>query len=218
MDIVAKRTSGTSVSQPWAFGLSAPDAERAVLGAVLRREEVLADLAGTLEPRHFVDPLHSRIYRAMLELWEERKPVDLVSLSDRLRGAATLDVLSGLMADVFGAANAGYHANLLREAYIRREVARVCDDVLAKAASAEPAVELLQEAEAAIFGIGEAGVVGQAVPWEETLAETSDLIDRWASGDGPVGLRTGFRALDLTLGRLLSLPAPAASAPGPALP
>lgn len=102
------------------------DAERAVLGGVLLRPDILDGLAPELRERDFYKPAHRVVWAAMVDLWRASQPVDVVSLADALTRAGTLDAAGGpaclaeLMGSVMTAANARAHAKIVRDMAGRR--------------------------------------------------------------------------------------------------
>jgi replicative DNA helicase len=97
------------------------EAEQSVLGAILVRPEVLDKIVDVLTPQDFLTPAHATIYRAMLDLYEQRKPVDLVTVNEALKVQGALDAvggpgfLAGLSEKVGFATNANHYAALVKD-------------------------------------------------------------------------------------------------------
>ena len=71
------------------------DAEKSILGAVLLDKEAIIKIAEFLLPEHIYDPKHGEIYSAVMELFDEGLPVDIVTLSDRLKAKRKLTKVGG---------------------------------------------------------------------------------------------------------------------------
>jgi replicative DNA helicase len=105
------------------------DAERAVLGGVLGDNEALGAVLGILQPADFYREAHRKIFSAMLDLNEQRKPIDLITLSDTLKAGDNLDAVGGssylaaLQESTPTAANIRHHAGIVKRcADLRRQI------------------------------------------------------------------------------------------------
>lgn len=182
------------------------DMERAVLGAILRDNQVMADVLGNLQPSDFRMDAHQTIYRAMIWFWDQQKPIDLVSLADRLNDEQTLGNIGGYdyIARVWDAtptaANVEYYARRVKKMSVRRRLEYALRSMLGRLERNEGSEEdLLTEAEAEIFAIAEMGVRGDAVPLLQAIGEALDRIDVKRTQPTSRGLLTGFAGLDKRL-------------------
>src|SRR5262245_28361635 len=104
------------------------EAERGVIGGVLRDNHTLSDVQLVIRPENFYFDAHQKIFQAISDLWSEGQPVDLVLLHDRLRKSKQLDDVGGatylaeLWESVPTGANAEYHAKLVRDAAMIRSL------------------------------------------------------------------------------------------------
>ena len=184
------------------------DADRALLGGVLRDPDVLPDVLAVVRPETFCFDAHWRILAAIADLAGRDAPVDLVSLHDELRRRRHLEDIGGVMylTELWEAvptgANAKYHAKLVREAALLRGLIHSANEVLRDAydrtGSAE---ELLGQAEQKLFALG-AEAIADAEPRSarELIEESLQLFDaRYAAGGALSGLETGFADLDANL-------------------
>ena len=71
------------------------EAEQSVLGAMLLDKEAVINVAGWLHPEHFYEQRHQIIYEHLIHLFEDIQPIDIVTLSDRLKGAKALSKIGG---------------------------------------------------------------------------------------------------------------------------
>lgn len=184
------------------------EAEQSVLGAILVRPAVLDELVGQLHETDFYREAHSRIFHAMLDLYDANFPVDLVSvcayLKDRnqLEGVGGPVYLAGLSEAVGFATNALYYAKIVREKAVLRRLLDASQEIAAAClAPVENVAEFVAQAEIKISGAmedrgGREFSLGELVPPEvqrvEALHEHRDQI---------LGVPSGFTDLDrLTAG------------------
>ncbi len=177
-------------------------AERAVLGAILVRNDALDDVAEVLDPDHFRRSAHSGLYRAMRELHGKGQPIDPVTVAAMLPGLGITDVspafVVGLADGTPRSTNALAYAATVREKWLKRrlmaEAQQLVADAQADIASGEA---LLEQAEAAIYRLGATAVKSDWVTAAELAGELLTAVETLAKRSGTVtGLRTGFRDLD----------------------
>jgi replicative DNA helicase len=181
------------------------DAERSVLGSLLRDNGVIGDIALILRAENFYADAHQKIYQAVLSLYNDAKPIDLVILADFLKQQGQLEDVGSYayLAELWDAAptaaNAEHYAKIVREKALVRGLIHASTEILRDAYDqAEPAEDLLEGAERKIFDIAQRGITVQAYTLEEVLKETYDRIDEryGASGIHESGLPTGYLDLD----------------------
>ncbi len=180
------------------------EAEQSVLGAILLDNEVLHDVVPLLKVEDFWRSDHQIIYRAIRHLYDEGKPVDTTILYEELtvRGELEriggLDTLREIANRVPHAANAKYHAEIVRQKAISREVISNCREVIeAGYSNTVTADGLLEDAERRIFAIAEEKVTGETVAITDILSQAMDRIELRATDKHAVkGLSTGFYELD----------------------
>jgi replicative DNA helicase len=183
------------------------DAETAVLGSMLLDNQIIADIAQFLRKEDFYSPDHQIVYEAMLELFDEQKPVDLVLLAEALRRSEDLERVGGtaylvsILEKVPSAANAEYYANIVRQASMRRRLIHACTEVMRS--SYDPSVEveeLLDRAQEEVFKLSQGDRFLEAAPVHDILQQIFADIENIGS-NRITGLRTGFHDLDdLTCG------------------
>lgn len=187
------------------------DAERRLLGSILRYPDAMLTLAGMLQPEQFHFDAHQRVYRAMLDLFANRKPIDLVLVHEQLRrNGDSDDATPGLLAECWESEPTGadfeHFAAVVREAATLRAMIHAAHEILRDAYDRTgPAEELLAAAERRILGIGE-----HASPLAETVRKAAEFLpaavaridERIAEGATLRGLSTGYRDLDAILGGL----------------
>ena len=114
----------------------AVDLEQAVLGAMMLYKNAVNDTIDILTPNSFYDPKHYYIYKAIRELFASTNPIDLLTVTNQLRKEGELELSGGpiyisqLTNRVASAAHAEYHARIISQKFIQREIIRMCSEVL----------------------------------------------------------------------------------------
>ncbi|MBI4713346.1 MAG: replicative DNA helicase [Planctomycetes bacterium] len=199
----AVRPFGLDYQQPYD-----PEAETALLGALILNNEPLGDIAEIIKPRSFYDTRHHLIFETMLSLYDRRQPFDAVTLKDELLKKGYLDKIGGVEAimalaeSVPTTSNALYYANIIREKYVLREITNVCNEILRKASEGKSDSDrLLDEAERMILDIAQQKEMGESRDIKGILKIVSDQIDEFMKRKGGVtGLATGLTVLDRMIG------------------
>lgn len=179
-------------------------AETSLLGAVLIDPEVLADISDKLKPGDFYDKRHTSIFKAMSRLFEQHKPVDLLTLTEELKKRDTLDSIGGpgylteLTNTVPTAAHAESYAEIIVEKAMRRRLIHVSSEIAQMGFDEENNVqELLEKAEGELFSVSDANLRNDLVSLEQILNESFDRLDELHRDKGKMrGVRTGWRDLD----------------------
>jgi replicative DNA helicase len=182
----------------------AMDVEAAVLSAMLLEKEAIAKAVEVLDDSAFYKPAHQSIYRAMLALFEKSEPVDLITLTEELRRRGELEKIGGeyflaeLTSRVTSAANIEYHAHIVLEKALMRQLIVASSGVINKAYSeAEDALGLLDEAEQSIFDISEQRMKKSFVSMNVAVHKTMDMLQSiHGKHSGVTGVPSGFADLD----------------------
>ncbi|MCE7936687.1 replicative DNA helicase [Candidatus Saccharibacteria bacterium CPR2] len=186
------------------------DAEASLLGSILIDEDAITKIADKIYPPDFYEKKHQTIYEAMLSLYEKRKPIDLLTLSDKLRSDSSLDEVGGatylteLTNMVPSAAHVEHYADIVRTKSIRRRLIKVSEE-MAKLGYTDnkPLPELLEEAESSLFGVSQTYVKQDLVSLERILSESFDRLDELHKDRSKIrGLPTGYRDVDNLLAGL----------------
>jgi len=186
------------------------EAEQAVLGAILIDKDAIISVSQLIDADHFYDDRHKEIYDAMNTLYEERKPIDLLTLTDFLKKKKKYDkvggsaYLSSLTNVVPTAANSEYYAGIIREKYVRRSLIQISSVITEDAFTEDrEANEILSVSEQQIFKISQEHVKQGFIHIKETLAESFDRLEELQkTGAGLRGVETGFTDLDNLLSGL----------------
>jgi replicative DNA helicase len=181
------------------------EAERCVLGSMLRSNAVIGDILQILRVENFYAPAHRHVFQATVDLYERGHPVDLVTLGEQLHLRNQIEEIGGYgyLAELWDAAptaaNAEYYAQIVRDKAIVRDLIHAGTEILRDAYHQNaPADNLLETAERKIFDIAEWGITGQTHDINKALDEAFDRIDNRHQRDqwSISGLPTGFTELD----------------------
>jgi replicative DNA helicase len=185
------------------------EAEQSVLGGLLLDNEAFDRIADAVSADDFYSADHRIIFRQISTLIEQRKPVDVVTLSEALESSAQLQSVGGIAylgsldKLIPGAANIRRYAEIVRERSVMRRLADVGRKISESsyAPMGRSPAQLLDEAEAMVFEIAEAGVRGKQnfASAQQLLTQAVERIDALYNRDNPsdiTGLATGFRDLD----------------------
>ncbi|MEK7175117.1 MAG: replicative DNA helicase [Patescibacteria group bacterium] len=180
------------------------EAEESVLGALMMDKNAIIRVADILHPEDFYKRAHQLIFGAVLHLYEKSEPVDVLSLSNRLKETQELEniggtsYLTGLVSAVPTASNVLHYAKIVRHKKILRELLAASQDIARLGFEENQDIELvLDEAEKKIFSIAERSLKQDFIPIKSALEDAFERIDRLHKGDGALrGLATGFADLD----------------------
>jgi len=180
------------------------DAEMSLLGAVLIDEETLADISEHVKMHDFYDKRHGLIYDAMMRLYEKRKPVDLLTLTEELKKKNDIETIGGsaylteLTNYVPTAAHAEAYAELVQQKAIRRRLIKASSEISEMGYDEETSTEqLLESAEAELFAVSDQSLKQDLVSIESILTESFDRMEELHRNKGQLrGVRTGYRDLD----------------------
>ncbi len=182
-------------------------AERAVLGAVLADNTLIASVAEVVAADDFSSPAHAAIFQAMIKLDSTQRQVDHLTLSEELKVMGHLASVGGpayLMALDQGvplAHNAVQYANIVKDQALRRRLVAVGREIVEMASQETGDVEvILDESERRLFQLAENRREGDLRSVSELMEQTLDLLDKMkASSSGVTGLSTGYVDLDMQL-------------------
>ncbi|MCL5435103.1 MAG: replicative DNA helicase [Patescibacteria group bacterium] len=182
------------------------EAERSVLGAILIDKDAINLVSETITPKDFYNDINGIIYEAMLSLYDERKPIDLLTLTVRLKKNKLSDkvessYLTDLIDEVPTAANVENYAEMIKEASTKRSLIHIGTQIAEMGYQEEKeSIELLDSAESSIFAVSQGHNVKGFIPIKAGLAESFDRIDELhKKGSGFRGIQTGFVDLDNVL-------------------
>ena len=179
-------------------------AEKSLLGAIMLSDSVLPEILTILKPRDFYEDRHSTIYEAMCSLYDQHKPIDLLTLTSELKSQKKLKEIGGapylteLTNFVPTASHAKAYAEIIEKASIRRRLINAGTEITKKAYEDDANIDtLIGEAEKSLFEVSDKVVKSDYTPMEDLLADAFERIEELRKNKGALrGLKTGFRDLD----------------------
>jgi replicative DNA helicase len=185
------------------------EAEQSVLGAMLIEREAISRVSEFLRPEDFYREAHRLIYNAIVDLYNKNEAADLITITEQLKKADKLELVGGisyissLANSIPTAANVIYHARIIEEKALLRQLINAATYIAGMGYEANnEVVAILDEAEKIILGVSNRKVTGTFAPVKNIIMEAFDKIEQlYASKGGITGLSTGFKDLDrLTAG------------------
>lgn len=186
------------------------EAEESVLGALLLDKDAIITVAEFLMADHFYHEKHQLVYACMLDLFEQRVPIDVLTVSERLKQKRSLksvggsSFLAGLVNKVPTAAHVEHYGKIVRDQATKRNLMAVASKLFDMSFDeGEGAEELMDQAESEVFSLTQKHLDKGFTPVRATLSESFDRLDELhKTGDGMRGVPTGFKDLDNTLAGL----------------
>src|SRR5579884_901325 len=184
-----------------------PEAEQGVLGCVLLSpNDCLGDCVEKFKAgaEVFYDLRHQTIYETLIEMYDARVPIDIITLQERLKNKQRLEEVGGLVYlaslpdTVPSAANLNYYVEIVLEKYVLRKMIHTCTEVVGRVYDHEGAVDtLLDEVERDILRISETRVEGKTDKIKELVKKAISTIEDYHARQGMLtGVGTGFVDLD----------------------
>lgn len=186
------------------------EAERSVVGAMLMDRDAIMTSAEIISGNDFYQSAYGVIFDAMVELFNEGKPVDLVTLQDRLKEKAvpeeiaSLEFAKDLVMSALTSANVKYHAQIVADKSVLRRLIRLNEEIANTCyAGNEPLEEILEKTEKSVFELLEKRNTGEFVPIKQVVLNALERIEKASKSKGVVtGIPTGFIDLDYKLSGL----------------
>ena len=199
-----KRAASTAQELGGKVPPQAVDLEQAVLGAMMLEKNAVTETIDILSSESFYDPKHQYIFAVIKDLFGTSKPIDILTVIDKLKRNGELEAAGGaayvsqLTSRVASTAHVEFHARIISEKHIKRELIRMCTEVMRDAFDdTNDVFDVLNKAEGDLFKIAENNM-GKAVDvMQNVVREAIEEIEAAAqNSDGISGIPTGFFALD----------------------
>lgn len=186
------------------------DAEKALLGAIMLKPDCMFDITDSVSQDSFYVEKHRAIFKAMMELFSKSEPIDVLSVSARLKATKSIERVGGssyladLVTTVPATANARHYANLVSRAATLRGLIDSAEYIAELAYDESQEIDaVLDAAEKRIYDISNAPSQHKFVSMQESLGEAWERIDHLhKSSDELRGIPTGYRDLDSLLAGL----------------
>jgi replicative DNA helicase len=178
--------------------------EEAVLGALMIEKDALTAVVDILQPSSFYKESHQRIYNSILQLFGKSEPIDMLTVTTQLRSTGELEFVGGasylvkLTNKVNSAANIEYHARIITQSAIKRDMIKIAGDILKDAYEDTTDVfNLLDKTEQTFFEISERNIRKNYADASTIMRATIEELEKKKNNkDGLTGVASGFTALD----------------------
>ncbi len=184
------------------------ESEQCVIGSIIMEEETMVPVAEILDIEDFYIDAHKVIYESMLELNNERKPIDMVTVSNRLKEKGYLDQVGGItyLTSITNmiptTSNVKVYAEIVKKNSTLRKLIKASNDIISMGYEASHSLDdILNVAEKKIFDISQDRMSEDFKPISEVLTSVTAMIeDVYSKGSDLTGLDTGFIDLNKKLG------------------
>ncbi|PYG89099.1 replicative DNA helicase [Ruminiclostridium sufflavum DSM 19573] len=180
------------------------EAEQSVLGSMLIDKEVVPVVMEILKPEDFYRPDHREIYNVIIELFDRAQPIDLITVSERLKTHGKLELVGGLeylsniAIEVPTTANVRHYSKIVEEKAILRRLIKASSDIVDLGFNASEEVSfIIDKAEQSVFDILQKRSSQGFVPIKEVLVDAFNKLEDLYNNKGNItGIPTGFSDLD----------------------
>lgn len=180
------------------------EAEQSVIGSMIMDREAIVVASEIITGDDFYSRQYGIVFEAMIELNDEGKPVDLVTLQDRLKEkdvppeVSSLEFVRELITVVPTSANIKYYANIVAEKSVLRKLIKLNEEIANTCYTGKESLEvILEDTEKKVFDLVQRRNTGEFVPIREIVMNAMDRIERASHNKGNVtGIATGFIDLD----------------------
>ncbi|RDC64161.1 replicative DNA helicase [Adhaeribacter pallidiroseus] len=180
------------------------DLEEAVLGALMLEKDALTTVIDILKPQSFYKDAHQKIFKAILALFDKSEPIDILTVTQQLREDGELEFVGGpyyimnLTTRINSAANVEFHARIITENSIKRDLISISSEVEKRAFEDTTDVfDLLDYAEKSLFEVSEANIRKNFDDMRSLMHKAiKELEEKKNQKEGLTGVPSGFTALD----------------------
>ena len=183
---------------------NSPEAEQSVIGAMIMDRDAIADVIDIVNADDFYQKQNGILFEAMTELYREGKPVDLVTLQDRLKEkdvppeVCSLDFVRDIMATVPTSANVRSYSTIVHEKAVMRRLIKINEEIANSCYAGKESLDtILGDTEKSIFNLLQSRTGGDFVPIRQVALNVLDKIEQATRSKSTVtGIATGFIDLD----------------------
>jgi len=178
--------------------------EEAVLGALMLEKDALTSVIDKLKPDNFYKDAHQKIYQAICDLFQKAEPTDYLTVINELKRNGDLELIGGpyyitqLTAKIASTANTEFHAHIIIQKFIQRELIRISSSIIEEAYDdTNDVFDLLDMAERNLFDVTEGTIRGAPQKMLNLLGDAIKQIEAAKKHkDGMSGLPSGYTQLD----------------------
>ena len=186
------------------------EAEQSVVGAMLMDKDAITTASEIISGNDFYQSAYGIIFDSMVELFNESKPVDLITLQERLKEkdvpaeVASLEFVKDLVTAVPTSANVKYYAQIVADKSMMRKLIKLNEEIANTCYAGKESLEaVLEKTEKAVFDLLQKRNTGEYVPIKQVVLNALDRIEKASKNKGTVtGIPTGFIDLDYKLSGL----------------
>jgi replicative DNA helicase len=180
------------------------EAEMSLLGSIMLRPEAIFDIMDIISADSFYSEKHRVIFSTMMELFQKRSPIDLLSVSSKLKEKGWLDQIGGntylteIVNIVPSSANISYYAEIVQKKYMMRRLIEASDHISQVGYDENKELEeILESAEKKLFEVTNYNTAHKFVHIKDELEEAWERLDKLHSGENEMrGIPTGFSDID----------------------
>jgi replicative DNA helicase len=183
------------------------EVEQSLLGCMLVDKDAIIAVSGWLAPEHFYDDRHVQIYSNILDLFNEGLPVDLITLTDKLKKQKKLSAVGGrtyiadLATMVATSAHAEEYGQIIKESATRRGLISAARHITEMAYKEDVGIdEVIDASERQVFDVAQSGTRTNFVHIKDLLKDAYERAERADKDEAYLGISTGFKDLDDLLG------------------
>ncbi len=182
----------------------ATDLEEAVLGAMMLEQNALTNVIDILKPEIFYKESHKKIFEAIFDLFSAGQPIDILTVSEALKKSGELDMVGGaytismLTNRVASSANVEYHARIILQKFLQRELIRISSEIIKDSyEDSKDVFDILDRAEKDLFAVSETNLRRNYDDMHSLIKEAVKQIEGAKNQDGHIsGIPSGFPELD----------------------
>lgn len=179
------------------------DLEEVVLGAMMIDKKGVDEVIDLLSPEAFYKDAHQYIFEAIKKLFEDGQPIDLLTVSNRLKKDAKLDMVGGdfylisLTQKVSSSAHIEFHARIILQKYIQRSLIKISNEIIEDSYDETKDVfDLLDRAESKLYDVTQGNIKRTSVTAQELVIQAKKKIEEISNKEGLSGIPSGFDKLD----------------------
>ncbi len=179
------------------------DLEEAVLGAMMIDKKGVDDVIDILQPDAFYKDAHKFIFEAIVQLFTETQPIDLLTVSAQLKKNGKLDVAGGdfyliqLTQKIASSAHIEFHSRIILQKFIQRSLIRISSEIIeASYDETTDVFDLLDQAESKLYEVTQGNIKRSSETAQSLVLQAKKRIEEIAKQEGLSGVETGFTNLD----------------------
>lgn len=179
------------------------DLEEAVLGAMMIDKKGVDDVIDILQPDAFYKDAHKHIFEAILQLFTETQPIDILTVSSQLKKNGKLDLAGGdfyliqLTQKIASSAHIEFHSRIILQKFIQRSLIRISSEIIEESYDESADVfDLLDKAEAKLYEVTQGNIKRSSETAQSLVLQAKKKIEEISKKEGLSGVETGFHNLD----------------------